>query len=110
MAVVETVVVAVVAVTTDVEVGFGLSSFSPAAAAADLAVVVEITSAAKNEHKMGPDSLWIGPRFHPLAVLAAFLAWPSVRTLAFASLAGITGLFSLHTLIIYFVYGIAIYN
>lgn len=107
-----TIAVADVAEMMDVVVGFGSSFSSPAAAAVVVLVVsvVEITSAAKNEHKMGPDSLRIGPCFHPLAVLAAFLAWPHIRTLVFASLTGVTGLFSLHTLIIYFVYGIAIYN
>jgi hypothetical protein len=105
---VATIAVADVAVMTDVVVGFGSSFSSPAAAVA--VSVVEITSAAKNEHKMGPDSLWIGPRFHPLAALTAFLSWPHIRTLIFASLTGVTGLFPLHTLIINFVYGITIYN
>lgn len=105
-----TIAVADVVVMMVVVVGFGSSFFCPAAAVAVLVVVVEITSAAKNEHKMGPDSLRIGPCFHPLAVLAAFLAWPHIWTLVFASLTGVTGLFSLHTLIINFVYGISIYN
>jgi hypothetical protein len=108
IAVVATVVAAVVAVMMDVVVGFGSSFFCPAAAVA--VSVVEITSAAKNEHKMGPDSLWIGPRFHPLAALAAFLAWPHIRPLVFTTLTGVTGLFPLHTLIINFVNGIAFYN
>jgi hypothetical protein len=107
---VATIAVAVVAVMMVVVVGFGSSFFCPAAAAAVLVVVVEIISAAKNEHKTGPDSLRIGPCFHPSAVLTIFLSWSHIGALVFASLTRITDLFPFHALIINFVYGITIYN
>lgn len=93
----------------DVVVGFGLSFFFSAVVVM-VVFVAEITSANKNEHKTGPDSLWIGPCFQSLPALAVFLSGPYIWALIATPLYGITCLLSLHALIINFVHCVSIYN